>query len=66
MPIFGRTANDETIPGIGRLLALTDGFVAIALTLLVLQLQIPAKDCSMATRTLRPPCGMRRKWTARS
>src|SRR6516162_11484757 len=42
--MFGRTANDETIPGIGRLLALTDGVVAIALTLLVLQLQIPAKD----------------------
>jgi uncharacterized membrane protein len=35
-------ANDDTsIPGIDRLLALTDGVVAIALTLLVLQLQVP-------------------------
>ena len=34
-------ANDENIPGIDRLLALTDGVVAIALTLLVLQLQVP-------------------------
>jgi uncharacterized membrane protein len=34
--------EDESIPGIGRLLALTDGVVAIALTLLVLQLQVPA------------------------
>src|SRR5271170_4215083 len=30
------------MPGIDRLLALTDGVVAIALTLLVLQLQVPA------------------------
>lgn len=35
-------AGDEAIPGIDRLLALTDGVVAIALTLLVLQLQVPA------------------------
>jgi uncharacterized membrane protein len=34
-------ADDENIPGINRLLALTDGVVAIALTLLVLQLQVP-------------------------
>jgi uncharacterized membrane protein len=34
-------AEDEDIPGIDRLLALTDGVVAIALTLLVLQLQVP-------------------------
>jgi len=34
--------DDEDIPGIERLLALTDGVVAIALTLLVLQLQVPA------------------------
>ena len=34
--------DDENMPGIDRLLALTDGVVAIALTLLVLQLQIPA------------------------
>ena len=31
----------DTMPGIDRLLALTDGVVAIALTLLVLQLQVP-------------------------
>jgi uncharacterized membrane protein len=34
--------DDTNIPGIDRLLALTDGVVAIALTLLVLQLQVPA------------------------
>jgi uncharacterized membrane protein len=34
--------DDEDMPGIDRLLALTDGVVAIALTLLVLQLQVPA------------------------
>lgn len=34
-------ADNENIPGIDRLLALTDGVVAIALTLLVLQLQVP-------------------------
>jgi uncharacterized membrane protein len=33
--------DEEEIPGIQRLLALTDGVVAIALTLLVLQLQVP-------------------------
>lgn len=33
--------DNENIPGINRLLALTDGVVAIALTLLVLQLQVP-------------------------
>jgi uncharacterized membrane protein len=36
-----RGFNDDNIPGIDRLLALTDGVVAIALTLLVLQLQVP-------------------------
>jgi uncharacterized membrane protein len=35
---------DENIPSIGRLLALTDGVVAIALTLLVLQFQVPASQ----------------------
>ena len=35
-------SDDQDIPGIDRLLALTDGVVAIALTLLVLQLQVPA------------------------
>jgi uncharacterized membrane protein len=45
VPIFPRVADDENIPGIDRLLALTDGVVAIALTLLVLQLQVPvSKD----------------------
>ena len=34
-------ADDDNLPGIDRLLALTDGVVAIALTLLVLQLQVP-------------------------
>jgi uncharacterized membrane protein len=34
--------DDDDMPGIDRLLALTDGVVAIALTLLVLQLQVPA------------------------
>jgi len=33
--------KDDDAPSIGRLLALTDGVVAIALTLLVLQLQVP-------------------------
>jgi uncharacterized membrane protein len=33
--------EDQDIPGIDRLLALTDGVVAIALTLLVLQLSVP-------------------------
>jgi uncharacterized membrane protein len=36
--------DDEDIPGIERLLALTDGVVAIALTLLVLQLQVPLES----------------------
>ena len=33
--------ENDAIPGIDRLLALTDGVVAIAITLLVLQLQVP-------------------------
>jgi uncharacterized membrane protein len=41
-------AIDENIPGIDRLLALTDGVVAIALTLLVLQLQVPRVPTSHA------------------
>jgi uncharacterized membrane protein len=44
VPIFPRVADDENMPGVDRLLALTDGVVAIALTLLVLQLQVPAKE----------------------
>jgi uncharacterized membrane protein len=39
--------DDEDIPGIERLLALTDGVVAIALTLLVLQLQVPAATVAL-------------------
>jgi uncharacterized membrane protein len=46
VPIRPRVTDEESLPGIDRLLALTDGVVAIALTLLVLQLQIPV------TRTL--------------
>jgi uncharacterized membrane protein len=41
MAMLPRVDDDEALPGIDRLLALTDGVVAIALTLLVLQLQIP-------------------------
>jgi uncharacterized membrane protein len=41
MPNRPRETDEEDMPGIDRLLALTDGVVAIALTLLVLQLQIP-------------------------
>jgi uncharacterized membrane protein len=41
VPIFRRATDEEDLPDIDRLLALTDGVVAIALTLLVLQLQIP-------------------------
>jgi uncharacterized membrane protein len=37
----GRTAEHEDAPGVDRLLALTDGVVAIALTLLVLELKVP-------------------------
>jgi uncharacterized membrane protein len=37
----GRTGQQEDLPGVDRLLALTDGVVAIALTLLVLQLNVP-------------------------
>jgi uncharacterized membrane protein len=43
--------EDTNIPGIDRLLALTDGVVAIALTLLVLQLQVPASTVSCGTRS---------------
>jgi TMEM175 potassium channel family protein len=44
VPIFPRVTDDGNIPGIDRFLALTDGVVAIALTLLVLQLQVPARS----------------------
>jgi uncharacterized membrane protein len=53
--------DDEDMPGIDRLLALTDGVVAIALTLLVLQLQVPA------TSTLvKHPDSPRALWNALS
>jgi uncharacterized membrane protein len=42
VPNLPRSADDESLPGIDRLLALTDGVVAIALTLLVLQLTVPS------------------------
>ena len=38
----GRTGQQEDLPGVDRLLALTDGVVAIALTLLVLELKVPS------------------------
>jgi uncharacterized membrane protein len=41
-------SDDANLPGIERLLALTDGVVAIALTLLVLQLQVPADSVGTA------------------
>ena len=60
--------DDEDIPGIERLLALTDGVVAIALTLLVLQLQVPATTDALleAILTLPRPCGMHSIPTPRS
>ena len=52
-------ADNENMPGIDRLLALTDGVVAIALTLLVLQLQVPV------THTLEEnPDSARALWKA--
>jgi uncharacterized membrane protein len=41
---LSREDDDEEAPSTGRLLALTDGVVAIALTLLVLQLQVPVSS----------------------
>ena len=43
-PGAGPAQDDGALPGIDRLLALSDGVVAIALTLLVLQLHVPAAD----------------------
>jgi uncharacterized membrane protein len=43
-----QTQVDTNIPGIDRLLALTDGVVAIALTLLVLQLQVPVSHIDVS------------------
>jgi uncharacterized membrane protein len=53
--------DDEDMPGIDRLLALTDGVVAIALTLLVLQLQVPA-----TTILAKDPDSARALWHALS
>jgi uncharacterized membrane protein len=53
-------ADDEDLPGIDRLLALTDGVVAIALTLLVLQLQVP----DLTTALERNPDSARALWHA--
>jgi uncharacterized membrane protein len=53
--------DDEDMPGIDRLLALTDGVVAIALTLLVLQLQVPA-----TTVLAKDPDSARALWHALS
>lgn len=52
--LVARELDTENMPGIDRLLALTDGVVAIALTLLVLQLSVPVthsleKDPSSAS-----------------
>ena len=44
MSTVERVTDEENMPGIDRLLALTDGVVAIALTLLILQLQIPVNS----------------------
>jgi uncharacterized membrane protein len=52
--------DDEDLPGIERLLALTDGVVAIALTLLVLQLQVPAATDAL----LKDPDSARALWHA--
>jgi uncharacterized membrane protein len=41
--------SDENIPDTGRLLALTDGVVAIAVTLLVLQFRVPVTQTLKAT-----------------
>jgi len=40
----GRTGPHEDLPSVDRLLTLSDGVVAIALTLLVLQLKVPPLD----------------------
>jgi len=39
----GRTGQQEDLPSVDRLLTLSDGVVAIALTLLVLQLKVPGQ-----------------------
>jgi uncharacterized membrane protein len=54
--------DDEDMPGIDRLLALTDGVVAIALTLLVLQLQVPDLTAGLS----KDPDSARALWRALS
>ncbi len=44
----GRTSQRDDMPSIDRLLALSDGVVAIALTLLVLQLRVPSLPSASA------------------
>jgi len=44
----GRTSQRDDMPSIDRLLALSDGVVAIALTLLVLQLRVPSLPADSA------------------
>ena len=57
--------DDEDMPGIDRLLALTDGVVAIALTLLVLQLQVPVTNMLRQIPTRLGSCGTRSAPTGR-
>ena len=49
--------DDIDMPDIDRLLALTDGVVAIALTLLVLQLQVPVTHALNTIPTPPGSCG---------
>jgi uncharacterized membrane protein len=44
MPSERQPVDENDLPGIDRLLALSDGVVAIALTLLVLQLRVPVES----------------------
>src|SRR5580693_6752712 len=44
----GRTRRQDDMPSVDRLLALSDGVVAIALTLLVLQLRVPSLPSASA------------------